>query len=241
MVSSMNRPKLLDLYCGEGGAGMGYALAGFDVIGFDIHRQPRFPFPFVQMDVLKIDQRWLDWADYIHASPPCQGLTEMNNDKSRHLNLIPQTRAILQRSGKPYVIENVRGARAHLINPVSLTGLMFGNRMTTSKGQVFELSRERLFETNWGAEPQPSWEQHYPLANVYGGHLRARSGDYRTGKGTGKTRDFIGEDKPALARELFDMPWATLKGISESVPPSYTHHLGEEMLRRNRSSLRKAA
>ena len=62
-----------------------------------------------------------------------------------------------------------------------------------------------------------------------GGHLRARSGEFRTGKGTGRTRDFIGEDKPTLARQLFGMPWASMNGISESVPPSFTRYIGEQL------------
>ncbi len=160
----------------------------------------------------------------------CQFGTELNSDKSRHLNLIPQTRALLRAAGVPYVIENVRAVRPHLIDPVSLFGFMFGNKMTTSKGEVFHLSRERLFETNWGLAAPALWAPQQPIANVFGGHLRSRSGEYRTGNGTGRTRDFIGEDKPALARELMGMPWATMTGLSEAVPPSFTRFIGEQFL-----------
>ena len=31
----MSRPRLLDLFCGAGGAAMGYHRAGFDVVGVD--------------------------------------------------------------------------------------------------------------------------------------------------------------------------------------------------------------
>ena len=33
----VTRPRLLELYCGEGGAGVGYHRAGFDVVGIDIN------------------------------------------------------------------------------------------------------------------------------------------------------------------------------------------------------------
>jgi DNA (cytosine-5)-methyltransferase 1 len=226
--------RILDLFCGEGGAGFGYQLAGCEVIGVDLRPHPRCPFPVIVCDALQIDRRWLDWADAFHASPPCQGLTEMNNDKSRHPNLIPAIRRVLIATGKPYSIENVRGARAHLIDPVSLTGLMFDNHMVTSAGQRFDLSRERLFETNWGLSQPWLPRTTNPLANVFGGHLRARSGKYRTGNGadgkpTGRTRDFVGEDKPALARRLMGMPWASMTGMSEAVPPSYTEYIAAHL------------
>lgn len=224
--------KVLDLFCGEGGAGYGYHLAGADmVIGVDLHPQKRYPFGFLQADCLKLDVRFLRQFDLIHASPPCQFGTELNSNKAKHLNLIPQTRALLKASGVPYVIENVRGVRDHLIEPVSLFGTMFGNGMTTSTGQQYVLSRERLFETNW--ELTPPWDPgagRGPIANIYGGHLRCRDKAHRTGNGTGRTRDFIGEDKPALARTLMEMPWATMVGMSEAVPPSYTQFIGEQFL-----------
>lgn len=228
--------RILDLFCGEGGAARGYHDAGWEVVGVDADPQPRYPFAFVQADVLSLDPRFLAFFDAIHASPPCQFGTELNSAKGRHANLIPQTRSMLVCSGRPYVIENVRGVREHLRSPVSLFGTMFGNQMRTSKGEVFALSRERLFETNWPlAAPADPGAGPLPIANVFGGHLRARSGPYRTGNGTGRTVDFPGEDRPALARELFGMPWASLKGISEAVPPAFTLHIGAELRRHLRS------
>lgn len=222
-------PLLIDWFCGEGGAAQGYADAGWDIIGIDHVRQPRYPFAFMRGDCVDPDSRLWKIADAFHASPPCQFGTEMNNDKRRHLNLIPLTRDLLRATGKPYVIENVRAVAPHLRDPVSLFGTMFDNHLITSTGQRFDLSRERLFETNWGFRAPPDPGAKHPIANVYGGHLRARGGDMRTGGDTGRTVDFPGEDRPALARQLMGMPWASMGGMSEAVPPSYTEFIGGEL------------
>lgn len=225
------KPRLLDLYCCSGGAAVGYERAGFEVMGVDIALQRNYGRAFLRADALALDVRFIRFFDAVHASPPCQGLTDMNNDKSRHENLIPATRALLEAAGVPYVMENVRRARKHLVNPISLKGTMFGLHMVTGAGKRFVLSRERLFETNWPASaPVDPGPQGHPIVNVFGGHLRCRSGDYRTGKGTGRSRDFEGEDRPALARQLMDMPWATMNELSEAIPPAYTEHLGLQLL-----------
>lgn len=150
------KPLLLDLYCGAGGSALGYADAGFDVVGIDIDPQPFYPFPFIQGDAfsLPID---LKAVDAIHASPPCQAHTTMSNRK-RHdkwLNLIPQTRDILRASAKPYVIENVPGAASWMESPMVLSGPQLG----------LDVFRPRLFESNVPLVPpgvvprSPSLEQ----------------------------------------------------------------------------------
>jgi DNA (cytosine-5)-methyltransferase 1 len=226
-------PLLLDFFCCEGGSAMGYHEAGFDIIGIDDKPQPRYPFAFIQCDFEAVDPRLIRLADALHGSPPCQFGSEVTPEDKRknHVNLIPQTRRIFRDACKPYVIENVRKVAAlHLHDPVMLFGTMFGNHLITSKGQKFVLSRERGFENNWGltAPPDPGTGG-YPIANVFGGHLRARSGEYRTGGNTGKTVDFPGEDRPALARQLMQMPWATMNGMTECVPPSMSRYIGEQL------------
>lgn len=215
---------------------MGYHEAGFDILGIDWKPQRRYPFNFIQADI-EADFDHIRWlirrADAVHASPPCQFATELNNDKSKHKNLIPVTRILLNSAGKPYVIENVVGARDHLRDPISITGLMLDMHMVTSKGQRFDLERERLFETNWPLLPPCDMGGgDFPIANVFGGHLRCRSGEYRTGGNTGKTVDFPGEDRPALAKALMEMPWATMGGMSEAVPPPFTAFVGEQLIGR---------
>lgn len=88
----MTRPRLLDLFCGAGGAGKGYADAGFDVVGVDIHPQLDYPFAFICGDALTVLADIGHSFDAIHASPPCQAssaLTKGTNKGRRYVNLIP--------------------------------------------------------------------------------------------------------------------------------------------------------
>lgn len=225
------RPLLIDFCCCEGGAAVGYHRAGFDIIGVDHKPQPRYPFAFIQCAMEEVDPRLISLASALHGSPPCQFGTALNNDKSKHLNLIPPMRRIFRASGKPYVIENVQAvAAAHLRDPVYLTGTMFDMHLTTSAGQRFDLSRTRGFETNWGLRAPADPGPRYPIANVFGSHLRARSGDYRTGGDTGRTVDFPGEDRQALGRQLMGMPWASMGGMSEAIPPPFTEEIGRQLM-----------
>jgi hypothetical protein len=135
----MSRPRLLDLFCGAGGAAVGYHRAGFDVVGVDISPQPRYPFEFHQGDAMT----WpLDGFGAIHASPVCLGwarVTAWRGDRSRYPDQIAATRARLQAFGLPWVIENV--SEAPLRPDLILCGSQFG----------LSVRRHRVFETSWRA------------------------------------------------------------------------------------------
>lgn len=216
------KPRLLDLFCCAGGAGKGYADAGFEVVGVDIRPQPRYPFKFIQADCLRLDLDFIRSFDAAHASPPCQAHTSMKTmpDARPHLDLIPETRALLERSGLPYVIENVSGAP--LINPMRLCGSMFG---LGAKGA--QLRRHREFETNWFAAPP--WVLHgpgpcrhsSPTIGIYGEGCRDSRRKYD------KTiPEFTVED----GRLAMGMPWATLAEICEAIPPAYTRFIGRQLI-----------
>ena len=131
------KPRLLDLFCGAGGAGMGYHRAGFEVVGVDISPQPRYPFEFIQADAMTYP---LAGFDFYHASPPCQDhmRSPMRGQQLHDTGwILPATRERFKATGRPWVIENVPGApmRADL----KLCACMFGHT---------EIRRERWFETD---------------------------------------------------------------------------------------------
>lgn len=219
--------RVLDLFCGEGGAAMGYHLAGFEVIGVDVVPQPRYPFQFLQANAVYLDPAFVAMFDLVHASPPCQFGTALRHapnakGEAGHPNLIPATRELLRAAGAPYVIENVEAVRGHLIEPVLLCGTMFDLAASTAAEERFRLQRHRLFETDWGFSTDRTCDHAGPVIGVYGGHVRNRSFTHG-GRGT---VDFAGEDRPAMARQAMGMDWATMGGMSEAVPPAFTWYIG---------------
>lgn len=216
--------RLLDLFCKAGGASAGYAQAGFDVTGVDIETQPRYPFRFVQGDALEYVEAHGHEYDVIAASPPCQGYSVM-----RHAPgavgaplLISKTRDALVRTGRPYAIENVEGAREHMRAPVVLCGSMFG-----LGAQGCWTQRHRLFEASIPISA-PSCDHHdAPVIGVYGGHARKRSARFG---GRGTQDAWVGGHK-AAASEALGIDWMTLEEMSEAVPPAYTRWIGIELMK----------
>lgn len=201
-------PRLLDLFCCQGGAGAGYARAGFTVVGVDITPQPRYPFPFVLADALTYARDHGGDFHAVHASPPCQAHTRAQRiQKLIHKDWISETRSTLTALAKPYVIENVPGSPLH--SPVQLCGAMFGLRTY----------RHRDFESNVSLTV-PAHPAHRAKTAKMGRPVRA--GEFMHVVG-----NFHGAD---LARDIMDMPWATRDGLREAIPPSYTHHLGLQLL-----------
>lgn len=213
--------RLLDLFCGQGGCAVGYYRAGFDeIVGVDIKRQRRYPFQFVQADALEYVRQHGHEFDMIHASPPCQVYSvtaPLSN--GNHPDLIVPTRAALQATGKPYVIENVEGAP--LLEPIMLCGTMFGLRV----------QRHRLFEI----EPKLIWFPPFTCKHngLSTGNHRRRSGDTRTpGFKDGYKfitvagNNFLFED----AQLAMGIDWMSKAGLAQAVPPAYTEWLGRQMI-----------
>jgi DNA (cytosine-5)-methyltransferase 1 len=210
----VRRPRLLDLFCGQGGAGAGYWLAGFDVVGVDIKPQSRYPFEFIQADVLEfLAAGGAQGFDVVHASPPCQLFTSLRalaiGSGSRVLetvSLIEPTRELLRAWGGVYVIENVPGAP--LETPVRICGSSLG----------MDLRRHRLFESNATLMTPPcahGWQT--PRFEVCLGMPNSRSDGKDRVNPLSTVVSVVGNSVIAAeARRAMGMPWATRDGCSRT-------------------------
>jgi DNA (cytosine-5)-methyltransferase 1 len=213
----MNRPLVVDLFCGAGGATAGYLRAGFQVVGVDLSPQPDYCGDlFVQMDALEFMRTAkLTNIVAIFASPPCQAstlLTKGTNKGREYPQLIPQTREALQATGLPYVIENVQGADLH--NPVTLCGEMFG----------LGVLRHRLFETNWDLK-QPDHKPHRGKVRGWR-HGVYQDGPYLAVYGEGGGKGTVAEWQQAMGIDWTD----DRKAIAEAIPPAYTEYIGKQLI-----------
>jgi DNA (cytosine-5)-methyltransferase 1 len=211
-----SRPRLLDLFCGAGGAAMGYHRAGFDVVGVDIKPQPHYPFEFHQADALTYP---LEGFDAYHASPPCQPWTKMRKLNQAqgvardYRELVVPIRLKLQCSGRPYVIENVPGAPLRC--PVILCGSFFG----------LPIRRHRLFELSFEAWSVPC--AHYnevadkPPLHRLTGHSRV-VGCYGHGRGQG--------DNVASWSNALGITWMNRSEMAQAIPPTYTEYIGKYLM-----------
>lgn len=209
----VSRPLLLDLFCGAGGAAMGYYRAGFDVVGVDIKPQPRYPFEFIQADALSDGIFWGDF-DAVHASPPCQPYsTTRTLHNAEYEALVPKVREVLILSGLPYVIENVVGAP--LLNPVKVCGSSFG----------LPIWRHRLFESYVPLMSTPC--QHslvrYPI-DVTGGGPSIKPRNNKNGGRSRKPKN-VAEASMALG-----IDWMTRNELNEAIPPVYTEFIGQQLM-----------
>ena len=200
----MTRPRLLDLFCGAGGAGMGYHQAGFDVVGVDIEPHKDYPFEFHCADAMTFP---LDGFDVIHASPPCQAFTAAGviHGNAHHHDLLTPTRERLIEQGTPWVIENVPGAP--MCKDLVLCGSMFNLRSENGR-----LIRHRWFEFG---QPfyalVPSCQHDGPTISVFGhgGHVYHGVADWRV---------------------VMGIDWMTRDDLAQAIPPAYTEFIGGYLL-----------
>lgn len=202
---------------------MGYARAGFEVVGVDINPQPNYPFEFIQADVFVLAPNWISRSlpgsqplgyDAIHASPPCQLYTKKDSNWGRrrvshidHPDLLARTRELLQRLGVPYVIENVPGAPIHA--QLELCGTHFGQRII----------KHRLFEANWPLPMAPATCDHSDVYNPWSG----------PGRSAAKLREAMGIDWLPISGGASRKAGYT-GDLFNAIPPAYTELIGRHLI-----------
>lgn len=211
--------KVLDLFCGAGGAAVGISQAAKDagiaveILGIDHMPQPEYPFSFQQKKIEDLPEGFTAGFDFVWASPPCQAFSVATPDKGKHKNYIPLTLSIV-RTG---CVENVPLApfRADFV----LCGEMFGLRVI----------RHRKFKTFGFACRILEHPEHrgYSRREPGGGWREDGGYYYETVAGNG-----CGKDVVKTWREAMGIEHITKKrGIAQAIPPAYSRYIFSEFLR----------
>ena len=218
MVSGV-RVRLLDLFCGAGGAAVGYHRAGFEVTGVDHLPQKHYPFPFILADALEYVQAHGREYDAIHASPPCQAYSRLLHLPWLHGRTYPAllepTWTLLTEIGKPWVIENVQDAP--MPHSVVLCGLMFS----------LPLYRHRRFGSSFVMlEPDhPKHEHVISPGRMLGSRYSAH------GAGVVGVLNHTRGGHLAAAKAAMGIDWMTRYELQQAIPPAYTEFIGRQLLR----------
>ena len=209
--------RLLDLYCGAGGAAVGYDRAGFtNIVGVDIKRQKRYPYTFEQADALEFLTRYGHEFDGIHASPPCQTFVPLSKHRPQpkeHKDWLTPTEIALQEIGMPHVIENV------MTSPLAATVVMCGSHFG------LKVQRHRKFKATFMIPPLVC-DHNFPTPDghpigVYGQSFTKSNADGKKKWIGGRKAESIAEARKAMA-----IDWMTHHEICEAIPPAYTEYIG---------------
>lgn len=215
-VYPQQRPRLLDLFCGAGGAAMGYHRAGFDVIGIDLHPRRCYPFECHQDDALEflMASEWPVTFDVIHASPPCKTHSSINTLPRPQMrlfdpnpDLLTPTLELLRQRPTPWIVENVPAAKPMPASSVTVCGSAFG----------LKVRRHRLFASSVplvGTECDHAAQGR--TLGVYG-----HGGGFMKGAAIARRGEFA---------DLLGMPWADWRGAAQAIPPAYTEYLGRQLI-----------
>ncbi|MFE7012144.1 DNA methylase [Streptomyces sp. NPDC057651] len=217
---SLDRPvRVLDAYSCIGGAARGYQRLGWHITGVDIEPQPDYCGDvFHQGDAIDFIHAHGAEFDFIHASPPCQGEGAPTKGTNAARNaavgrtyprLIAPTRAALQTTGRPYVIENVPGSEVR--KDIRLCGEQFG----------LAVLMHRYFELGGWTATQPDHPQHRGYVRGYR-HGEYREGPYVAAYGKGGGKATVEEIRTAKG-----IDWSTDHfRLREALPPAYTEWIG---------------
>lgn len=203
--------RLLDLFCGEGLAALGYWNSGrfSEIVGVDIDDklQRSYSFDFVHADCMKLDYDFLMSFDFIHASPPCQYYSKLTPDRTKHPRLIPGVRLMLAASGVPHIIENVEGSSYDLRPNVVMNGGFVG----------LPLERRRYFYISSVVDT------HQLIKRPPGSHISIHGDEYTS---------------LSVLHEAFGLSdinnrqasYLTMSGIEQGFPPRMAEYLARSLI-----------
>lgn len=213
--------RILDLFCGAGGAAMGIhqAIPSAEITGVDINEQTEYPFSSVVCDWKEVNP---DNYDFIWASPPCQAYSIGGNSESRkrYPKLIDDVRVALLSSGRPFIIENVPAAP--LRKDLMLCGTMFDE---------LRVIRHRIFELRRCSCPQQEHKKH--IGSVSNGDCIMVCRGGRPGCfGDKEKRNKLKAPTVEEAAKAMGITHMTNFGsICESIPPAYSRYIFKNLER----------
>lgn len=214
--------KVLDLFCGGGGATVGMIKAGAQVTGVDIVAQREHPgygnfLDFRHADVLSLPLNFIRSFDFVWASPPCQAYSWASgvwrNRGRSWPDLVSQTRELLLRADVPFCIENVAGAPIR--HDLMLCGEMFG----------LKVIRHRYFEIEGFDSIQPEHRKH--RGKVADGYYVTVAGHNCFGLEGFRTRNNLpGANGLEVCQYAMGIDWIqNKKTLRECVPPRYAEYI----------------
>lgn len=214
--------KILDLFCGAGGAARGLYIPGAVIYGVDNRPQPHYPYTLIRGDAMTFP---LDGFDIIHASPPCEGHTPLRNWEHPDTSfMLWQTIERLRVStAKLWMVENVRGVSYPPDEQFTLCGTSLG--CITRDGSRYYLARHRKFWCSLELQPPPCqcmWYRNHgwQCAGVYGG-------------GNSSAQRFRGiRPQEHHKRLLMGIDWMTRAEMNQAVPPTYTRWILNQAMAR---------
>lgn len=205
--------RVLDLFCGAGGASEGYRYLGYEIVGVDVKAQRRYPYEFYQADAMTFP---LTGFDLIHASPPCQDHSRLSSRSPEHGTgwMLEATIERLEASGLHFIVENVPDARPRMGEVVQLCGSSFG----------LGVRRHRLFRSN------------LPLLGSVCNHVGQGQPVGCYGHGGGKDRGRGNKGTVSECAEAMGIDWMTGPEMAQAIPPAYTEYLGKQVRKYLRES-----